>query len=214
MLRVGLTGGIACGKSTVGEMFVKLGAHLIQADRIAHELMLPGQPVYEEVVRAFGKDILNPDRSINRARLAEAAFGGASSNASRVEELNRIVHPEVIRQQEKWMNEVERTDPYGVAIVEAALILEAHTAGRFDKLVVVTCGEEQRAQRFARRQKLDLARARLEVTRRTAAQLPEEEKIKAAKEARGFVIDNSGTLEQTERQVQDVWKKLAPGARA
>src|ERR1700685_306842 len=123
MLKVGLTGGIASGKSVVGEMFVGWGAHLVQADGIAHELMRPGQPVYNEVVRHFGGGILNPDLSVNRSRLAEAAFGKApSSAASRIEELNRIVHPAVIRSQDEWMEEMGRQDPNAVAIVEAALI--------------------------------------------------------------------------------------------
>src|ERR1700757_699773 len=125
MLKVGLTGGIAAGKSVVGEMFVALGAHLVQADRIAHSLMQPGEAVYNEVVRHFGREILNPDLSINRAKLAEAAFGSAEAGnrASRIEELNRIVHPVVIRSQDAWMLEIGRQDPRAVAIVEAALIL-------------------------------------------------------------------------------------------
>src|ERR1700752_3242325 len=92
MLKVGLTGGIAAGKSVVGEMFVALGAHLVQADRIAHSLMQPGESVYDEVVRHFGREILNPDLTINRAKLAEVAFGSPESGnrASRIEELNRI----------------------------------------------------------------------------------------------------------------------------
>jgi dephospho-CoA kinase len=206
MLKVGLTGGIASGKSVVGEMFVALGAHLVQADRIAHELMKPGQPVYNEVVRHFGGGILNPDLSVNRAKLAEAAFGSAASSAtaSRVQELNRIVHPAVLRSQEEWMEEMGSQDPHAVAIVEAALILEAGAAKRFDRLIVVTCSDEQRIARFAARQKLDLAAARKEVERRMAAQLPEAEKIKAA----DFVIDNSGSLDQTREQVRQVWEKF------
>jgi dephospho-CoA kinase len=205
MLKVGLTGGIASGKSVVGEMFVALGAHLVQADRIAHQLMLPGQPVYNDVVRHFGGGILNPDLSVNRAKLAEAAFGKTpSAAASRIEELNRIVHPAVIRSQDEWMEEMGRQDPNAVAIVEAALILEAGAAKRFDRLIVVTCSDEQRVARFAARQRLDLEAARKEVARRMAAQLPEAEKIKAA----DFVIDNSGSLEQTREQVRLVWKHL------
>src|SRR5712692_3157339 len=117
MLKVGLTGGIASGKSVVGEMFVALGAHLVQADRIAHQLMLPGQPVYNEVVRHFGGAILNPDLSVNRAKLAESAFGSATPEKSRIQELNRIVHPAVIRSQDEWMEEVGRQDPLAIAIV-------------------------------------------------------------------------------------------------
>jgi dephospho-CoA kinase len=208
MLKVGLTGGIASGKSAVGEMFVALGARLVQADRIAHELMLPGQPVYNDVVRHFGGGILNRDLSVNRAKLAAAAFGSATPDApaatSRIQELNRIVHPAVLRSQEEWMEEMGRQDPRAIAIVEAALILEAGAAKRFDRLIVVTCSDDQRIARFAARQKLDLDAARKEVERRMAAQLSEAEKIKAA----DYVIDNSGSLDQTREQVRQVWEKL------
>jgi dephospho-CoA kinase len=185
-------------------MFVALGAQLIQADRISHELMRPGQPVYDEVVCHFGREILNPDGSVNRARLAQAAFGAGEGAPSRIEELNRIVHPEVIRREDAWMEEVGRGEAHAVAIVEAALILEAKAAARLDRLIVVTCNEEQRAARFAARQKIDIESARKEVARRMAAQLPDAEKIKAAH----FVIDNSGTLDQTREQVRQVWQQL------
>ena len=210
MLKVGLTGGIAAGKSVVGEMFVALGAHLIQADQIAHELMQPGEPVYYEVVSHFGREILNYDGTVNRAKLAEAAFGAADeSKSSRVQELNRIVHPAVIRRQEQWMDEVGQQKPRAVAIVEAALILEAGAGKRFDRLIVVTCSEEQRAARFAARHKIDLDAARKEVTRRMAAQIPDSEKIKAA----DFVIDNSHSLDLTREQVHQVWQHLSAAAR-
>jgi dephospho-CoA kinase len=212
LLKVGLTGGIAAGKSVVGEMLVALGAHLVQADRIAHSLMQPGEAVYNEVVRHFGREILNRDGSVNRAKLAEAAFGPAASEQgvsriqpSRIEELNRIVHPVVIRNQEAWLEETGRQDPHAVAIVEAALILEAGTGDRFDRLIVVTCSAEQRVSRFAARQKIDLEAARKEVVRRMAVQLPDEEKIKVA----DYVIDNSGALAQTREQVRQVWGKLS-----
>jgi dephospho-CoA kinase len=215
MLKVGLTGGIASGKSIVGEMLVALGAHLVQADRIAHQLMLPGQPVYNEVVRHFGGAILNPDLSVNRAKLAEAAFGSSpsgtegkpsprSATPSRIQELNRIVHPAVLRSQNEWMEEMGCQDPHAIAIVEAALILEAGAAKSFDRMIVVTCSHEQRIARFAARQKLDLDAARKEVERRMAAQIPDAEKIKAA----DYVIDNSGSLEWTREQVRHVWEKF------
>jgi dephospho-CoA kinase len=221
MLKVGLTGGIASGKSVVGEILVALGAHLVQADRIAHQLMRPGESVYNEVVRHFGRAILNPDGSVNRAKLAELAFGSehaltqvkpsADSSAvsspipPRIEELNRIVHPAVIRSQEQWMEETGRQDPHAIAIVEAALILEAGAAKRFDRLIVVTCNDEQRITRFAARQKLALVDARKDVERRMAAQLPEAEKIKAA----DYVVDNSGSIADTREQVREVWQKLS-----
>jgi dephospho-CoA kinase len=205
LLKVGLTGGIASGKSVVGEMFVALGAHLIQADAIAHQLMQPGDAVYQEVVRHFGSAILNPDGSVNRARLAEAAFGASSENkSSRIEELNQIVHPAVIKRQDEWMEEAGRKDPKAIAIVEAALILEAGATKRFEKIMVVTCHPEQRIQRWASRLGVDEETARREVGRRMAAQLPDEDKIKAAQ----YVIDNSGSLDETRQQVAKVYAEL------
>jgi dephospho-CoA kinase len=200
LLKLGLTGGIASGKSVVGEMFLKLGAHLLQADAVAHWLMQPGRAVYEEVVRRFGREILNADRSINRPRLAEAAFG----TPPRVKELNEIVHPAVVAHQNEWMEEIGQRDPKAIAIVEAALILEAGAAARFDRLILVTCHPEQRILRYARRLGISEDAARAEVTRRMAAQIPDEEKIKAA----DFVIDNSGSLATTEQQVQRVFAEL------
>ena len=200
MLKVGLTGGIASGKSTVGEMFGALGAHVVQADYIAHRLMQPGEAVYAEVVQHFGPGILDPDGTVNRSRLAEAAFGAPG----RVEELNRIVHPAVIKRQEEWMEEAGRRDPQAIAMVEAALILEAGAQRGFDRLIVVTCRPEQRVQRWAARIKIGEEAARREVARRMAAQLPDEEKIKAA----DFVIDNSGSFDATRKQVEAVHEKL------
>ena len=204
MLKLGLTGGIASGKSVVGEMFVKLGAHLIKSDAVAHWLMEPGRPVYEEVVRRFGREILNADGSINRPRLAEAAFGAPGGASPRVAELNEIVHPAVIRHENEWMEEIGQRDGNAIAIVEAALILEANAAGRFDRLMVVTCHPEQRIVRYARRLGISEDAARAEVTRRMAAQIPDEEKIRAA----DFVIDNSESLASTEQQVQRVFAAL------
>ena len=198
MLKVGLTGGIAAGKSVVGEMFVKLGAHLIQADQISHQLMQPGQPVHKEVVKHFGPGILNTDLTVNRPKLAEAAFSG------RIQELNQIVHPAVIQKQNEWMAEVGAREPHAVAIVEAALILEAGFGDDFDRLIVVTCREEQRVQRWAHRMNVDQETARREVARRMAAQFTDEEKIKAS----DYVIDNSGLLDETQRQVNEIYAQL------
>ena len=207
MLKIGLTGGIASGKSIIGEMFVRLGAQLVLADDIAHHLMQPGQAVYAEVVRRFGNEILHPDGTVNRLRLAEIAFGSGGTSG-RVQELNAIVHPAVIAYENEWMEEVGRKDPHAIAIVEAALILEAGTADRFDRLVVATCRPEQRVQRLAARLKIPEEAARAEVMRRMAAQLPDEEKVKAA----DFVIDNSGSLDATETHVKRVFAALTSEA--
>lgn len=199
MLKVGLTGGVACGKSTVGEMFVARGAKLIKADEIAHQLMQPGQPVYREVVQHFGRGIVQEDGTIDRQKLARAAFGGG-----RVEELNRLVHPAVIAHQERWMEEEAARHRDAVVIVEAALILEAGVQKRFNKIIMVTCRPEQKAARFAQRQGVTDEAARQEVERRQAAQRSDEDKIGAA----DYVIDNSGSRAETERQVEQVFCEL------
>jgi len=209
LLKVGLTGGIASGKSVVAEMFAELGAQVIKADEIAHQLMQPGEAVYTEVVRHFGTGVLNPDGTVNRSYLAEIAFGGVTGNQpSRVQELNRIVHPAVIEKQEEWMEEAGKRDPKAVAIVEAALILEAGAAKRFDRLVVVTCRPEQKIDRWAHRMKIDEETARREVSRRMAAQLSDADKVKAA----DYVIDNSGSLDETSKQVRAVYANLTAEA--
>jgi dephospho-CoA kinase len=199
MLRVGLTGGIACGKSTVGKMFSDFGAHVIEADTIAHELYRPGEPIYKELVEKFGTDILRPDGEIDRLRLATAAFDGG-----RVEELNKIVHPAVIKRQEQWMYQIGNKDPYAVVMVEAALVLEAGARGRFDKIIVVTCKPDQKSVRYAARTGLPESAARGEVERRSKAQLSDDEKVRRA----DFVIDNSGTLELTRQQVEKIYSEF------
>lgn len=203
MLRVGLTGGVACGKSVIGEMFAKHAIKVIQADLVAHQLMQPGEPVYKEVVAHFGREVLNPDGTVNRPKLAEAAFGGGTGT-SRIQELNRIVHPAVLARQDAWMDDIGRANNHAVAMVEAALILEAGARERFDKMVVVTCRPEQRVERLAKRMKIGPESARREVDRRMAAQLSDDEKVKAA----DFVIDNSGSLDATEKQVATVAAEL------
>jgi dephospho-CoA kinase len=207
MLKIGLTGGIASGKSLVSRMFVELGAHCIDADEIAHELMHPGEAVYDEVVQKFGTEILNPDQSVNRAKLAELAF---DKRRPRIYELNRLMHPEVINRYESWMEDIRRREPEAIAILEAALVLEAGLRKRFDRIVVVTCKPQQRIDRWAQRFNLDLETAKAEVTRRMMAQAPDEAKIQAA----DYVIDNSGSVEETTKQVHKVYEALLPQAKA
>jgi dephospho-CoA kinase len=207
LLKIGLTGGIASGKSLVSQIFTELGAHTIDADEIAHELMRPGEPVYNEVVQTFGSEILNPDKTVNRARVAELAF---DKKRPRIYELNRIMHPEVIQRYENWMEEIRGREPDAIVILEAALVLEAGLRRRFDRIVVVTCKPQQRAERWAQRFNLDPETAKAEVNRRMMAQAPDEAKIQAA----DYVIDNSGSVEETRKQVQKVYDALLPQAKS
>jgi dephospho-CoA kinase len=180
-------------------MFADLGAQVADADAIAHELYRPGQDVYHELVKRFGQEIVKPDGEIDRAKLASAAFDGG-----RVEELNKIVHPAVIRQQDHWMRELAARDPHAVAMVEAALLFEAGVKDRFDKIMVVTCKPAQKITRFAERTGRNEADARADVDRRTKAQIPDAEKTRQA----DFVIDNSGSVEETRHQVQRIYAEL------
>jgi len=198
MLRVGLTGGVACGKSTIAAMLVKRGAHYLQADGLAHQLYEPGAVTYDEVVRRFGREILNEDGTINRTKLANVVF------PDRIGELNAVLHPEVVKRQNSWMSEVERHDPHGIAVVEAALLIEAGANKDFDKVIVVTCDFERKVEHFARRTSAPLEVARFEVERRSAAQLSDEEKARRA----DYLIENSGSLEDAERQVEKIWREL------
>ncbi|MGH9601312.1 MAG: dephospho-CoA kinase [Terriglobales bacterium] len=201
---MGLTGGLCSGKSEVAEMFARRGVHLLHADKLAHELMQPGQPVYYQVVNHFGREIVQADGNIDRPKLAALAF-----EPGRIQELNRIVHPAVVKKQEAWMDELAQREPHGIAMVEAALIVEAGVQKRFDKLVVVTCTPEQKIERFAARSPdADKEAARREAQRRLAAQLPDEEKVRLAH----FVIDNSGTLDATEQQVEKILMDLKAAA--
>jgi dephospho-CoA kinase len=200
-LKVGLTGGIACGKSTVAEMLAAAGAHVLKADEVGHRLMQPGQPVYEEIVRRFGREILDPDGTINRPRLAGIAF---APGKERIQELNEIIHPLVVAEQDRWMQKIGNCNPSAIAVIEAALMLEAGARGHFDCIVVVVCRPEQKIERLARRLHMNWEAARQEVERRSAAQWPDERKAREA----DFVIDNSGSLEQTAQQVQGLMTQL------
>ncbi len=199
MVRVGLTGGIACGKSTVAKMYEEMGARLINADAVAHDLYAPGQPVHTEVVKHFGQEIVTEDGQIDRARLGAIAFG-----QGRIEELNRIVHPAVIRRQEQLMNEITAREPNAVVILEAALIFEAGVRNRFSKVIVVTCRPDQKISRYAQRMGIDEAAARAEVERRSRAQISDAEKIRLA----DYVIDNSGPLDRTRQQAARIFAEL------
>lgn len=196
MLKVGLTGGLACGKSFVGQALADLGCHLLQADRLGHEALLPGGEAYGAVIREFGPGILAESGEVDRRALAAQVFG----SPERLALLNSFVHPSVIREEEAWMARVSGGDPNGIAVVEAAILIETGSYLRFDKLVVVTCDEEQQVQRAMKRDAI----AREEVLARLSRQMPLSEKRKFA----DFVIDTSGTKEDTLRQTRAVYESL------
>lgn len=196
MLRVGLTGGLASGKSFVGEALASLGCHLLKADELGHRLLLPGTAVYDRVVEAFGSSILDTEGRIARRLLASIVF----DEPEKLSLLNSIVHPAVIEEEEKWMQRILASDPHGIAIVEAAILIETGSYKRFDKIVLAVCSDEQQIARAMKRDGLTREEAQARLNR----QMPLAEKRKFA----DFIIDTSGEKEQTLEQVRHLHEEL------
>lgn len=193
---MGLTGGLACGKTFVGEALGELGCHVLQADRLGHEVLLPGGAAYAAVVREFGSGVLDEAGEIDRRALAAQVFG----KPERLALLNSFVHPPVMRLEEEWLERVAAGDPRGIAVVEAAILIETGSYKRFDKLIVAACGVEQQVQRSIKRD----GASREEVLARLSRQMPLAEKLKFA----NFIIDTSGSKEETVRQTRAVYESL------
>jgi dephospho-CoA kinase len=200
MLKVGLTGGLATGKSFVGRAFAALGCRLIKADDLGRAVMQPGGEAFEPIMREFGHDILAPDGSIDRNRLAAVVF----NDPERLDALNRLVHPLVIRDQDRLLEEIAMQDSAAIVVVEAAVMIEAGTYKRLDRVVLTVCREEQQVDRAVQRGGL----AREEALARIRRQMPLEEKRQVA----SYVIDTSGSEAETLRQVQEVYNLLRSAA--
>jgi dephospho-CoA kinase len=217
VLRVGLTGGLGSGKSTVAAMLRELGAEVIESDALGRAMMEPGQPVFAEIVRHFGPEVVGADGRLNRAALAVLAF-----RRGRLKELNAIVHPPVIKAQKRWLEVVAARDPSVVAVIESALIFEvmrdalasgetnhplADWRERIDRVVVVIAPDELKIARYAER--VDPAGARREAVeadarQRLAHQVPDAEKAAQA----DYVLDNSGDISALRAQVHAMWLHL------
>ena len=195
-MRVGLTGGLACGKTFVGEALAQLGCHVLQADRLGHEVLLPGGEAFAQVVSEFGSGVLDQAGAIDRRALAAEVF----EKPERLALLNRLVHPPVQRREEEWLARAAAQDPHGIAVVEAAILVETGSYRRFHKLIVVTCDVEQQVQRSMKRD----GTAREDVLARLSRQMPLAGKLKFA----DFVIDASGTKEETVRKTHTVYESL------
>ena len=217
MLRVGLTGGLGSGKSTVASYLREFGAEVIESDELGRALMEPGRPVYAEILRVFGPEVAGPDGRLNRAKLAELAFGGG-----RLQTLNSIVHPAVIEAQQRWMENVFARDRTAVAVVVSALIFEverdalasgvkdsvmADWRRRIDRVVVVTAPDETKIARYAARLSPDGVGSeaiKADARSRLAHQIPD-----ATKAARAdYVVENTGDLASLRSKVQDIWTRL------
>jgi dephospho-CoA kinase len=217
MLRVGLTGGLGSGKSTAGQMFAELGAHVLSADEIGRELMQPGEAVYAAIVEQFGPGVVREDQSLDRGALARIAFGDG-----RIEELNAIVHPATIARQAALIEEIAARDPDAVAIVESALIFETKHGGedgwntRFDRIIFVKASEELKIERFIQRSSRgknlnseERVALEAEARRRIANQTATERNAGHCE----YVLTNDGSLEHLQAQVQALWPVLKEAAK-
>jgi len=193
---IGLTGNIACGKSSVASMFEEHGARVIDLDDIARKVVEPHEPAWNEIVDAFGRDILNPNDTINRKALGNIIF----NDVLKRKKLNDITHPKIIDSAREAV-EKYRNENVEVVIIEAALIVEKGGINNLlDKLIVVTSDQESQIKRLLERNEL----SREEALSRINSQMPGSEKVKYA----DYIIDNSGTQEETQKQVNNLWSKL------
>ena len=217
MLRVGLTGGLGSGKSTVAQMLRGLGAEVIEADELGRAIMEPGQSAYNEIIRVFGPEVVLPGGRLDRSRLAELAF-----KDGRVKELNAIIHPAVIEAQRKWMDQLFARDPAAVAVVVSALIFEverdarassnpnpllAEFRNRFDRVVLVTAPDDQKIARYVTRVSPTghgREKAEADARSRLAHQVPDAEKASRA----DYVLENSGDIAGLRAQVEQLWSAL------
>jgi len=196
MLTVGLTGGLASGKTFVGRALEKLGCHLIEADELGHQVLLPGAEAYDAVVHEFGNQILDPDGQIDRSKLGALVWNAPE----RLEKLSSLVHPPVVAREERMIAELTERDPEAILVVAAAILVETGRYKRFDRLIVAFCNREQQIERAMERGLY----TRAQVLARLDRQLPLEEKLRVA----DYVIDTSGAKENTLEQVRAVYGSL------
>jgi dephospho-CoA kinase len=196
MLIVGLTGGIASGKSLVAKVFKDLGAHIIDADKIVHELLEPGQQAWEEVVTYFGPEIVFSDKTIDRRKLGEIVFNDAEKRAW----LNQCLHPKVFAVYTARVKHLCARALHAIIVLDAALLIETGYHKKMDRIVVVYADQEQQMERLTNRDRFSREQALL----RIRSQMPLSEKRKEA----DYVIENTGTREETEQQAREIFQKL------
>jgi dephospho-CoA kinase len=196
MLNVGLTGGIACGKSTVAQMFVRLGGHLIDFDKLAHEVQKPDWPAWQDVVNYFGREILRPDQNIDRNKLAAVVF----NQPDKLQKLNDIVHPRVYEAWRSRLEKIKKHHPHAIVFADVPLLFEGRMQHLFDLTILVMVAPEEQVNRLMNRS--DLCRAEAEL--RLSCQMPIHDKMNLA----DIVIDNQCVVEETEKKVTEVWQNL------
>ena len=196
MLKVGLTGGLASGKTFVAREFEELGCAVISADRLGHEVLCREGEAFGDVVAEFGEEILGDDGEIKREALGKIVF----ADPGKLKKLNSLVHPHVFQKQEKLFAEIARRDPKAVVVSEAAIMIESGSYTRYDRIVLTVCPPELQVRRYRDRE----GASETDTRARLARQMPLEEKRKYA----DYVIDTSGTKQETTRQVREIHQEL------
>ena len=196
MLNVGLTGGIASGKSTVAKMFVKNGGHLIDFDELAHEVQEPEKPAWKKVVSHFGEGILQPDKKIDRVKLGNIVF----ADKEKLSELNNIVHPSVYKEWHSHLEKICKKEKHAIVLSDIPLLFEGNMQHLFDLTILVLVEPEEQIRRLIARNGVN----KEEAEKRLKSQMPIGEKIALA----DIVIDNEGSIPETEKRVGQVWKEL------
>jgi dephospho-CoA kinase len=196
MLRVGLTGSIGVGKSFVAGVLAELGCHVLDADLTAREVVEPNSVALEKVVAEFGAEVLLPNGALDRTKLGALVFADAEQRSR----LNSILHPYIIARQDELLREWEAIEPDGIAVIDAALMIESGGYKRFDKLIVVHCRPEIQLQRLMLRNGF----SREEAAKRISAQMSQEEKKKFA----DYLIDTSAGFDDTRRQTEGIYARL------
>ena len=197
MLIVGLTGNIAAGKTTAAGMFSRLGAEVIDVDKLGHELLRSGGMVWKRIIIKFGKKILNSNQSINRKKLGEIVF----ADSKNLKRLNAVIHPSLIRKIKEEISRLQKKRKKGVIIIDGALLVELSIFKISDCLILVKVDKADQIKRLRKSQRHLKGD---EIIKRIKAQVSQEKKIKLA----DYIINNSGTLELMKRQVKKIWEKL------
>ncbi|MDO9529290.1 MAG: dephospho-CoA kinase [Syntrophales bacterium] len=196
MLSVGLTGGIASGKSTVAKMFQEKGAYLIDLDVMVRSVEEPGAPVWKRIVEDFGSKILNEDGTINREKLGAIVF----CDKEKLEKLNEIVHPVVFGEWKQQIADIEKNDPDAIVVSDIPLLIEVGKVDEVDLVVLVYISQEEQIRRLIERDRC----SRKEALARIDSQMPIDKKLWYS----DFVVDNGGSLEETAEQVSDIWERF------
>lgn len=195
-LLAGLTGGMGSGKTTIGQMFRDLGAHVIDADKISRALVEPGKPAWQEIVDLLGKSVLRDDQTLDRGKIADIVF----NDTKKKEGLEAILHPRVMEEEQRLFEGIRNGDPSALVIIDAALLIESGNHRKVQKVIVIACGEETRIQRIMAKKNF----TREDAERRLRQQMPLKDKIKYA----DYVLHNDSGFPELKEKVEALFHQL------